>query len=136
MPLDIPIIGARTALWIAAQLHLYLAAFVLGAPIFIVISEWLGRRRQDPRYERLAHETMKVVTIAYSFTALTGVAFAFVLMGPYSAVMTSLFDLFGPIIGLYVALFFVETVLMYALLVYDTFGARQRHGGHHNPYVL
>jgi hypothetical protein len=29
----------------AAQLHLYLAAFVLGAPIFIVLCEYLGAAR-------------------------------------------------------------------------------------------
>lgn len=113
MPIDVPVIGARSAVWIAAQLHLLFAAFVLGAPIFIVICEWWGHRRRDPRYERLAHETMKVVTIAYSLTALTGAAFTFVLAGPYSQVMVHLFQRFGPVFGLYALLFFVETLLMY-----------------------
>lgn len=113
MPIDIPVIGARSAVWIAAQLHLFFAAFVLGAPIFIVICEWLGYRRHDPRYERLAHETMKVVTIAYSMTAMTGAALAFVLMGPYNQVMVHLFERFGPVFGLYALLLFVETALMY-----------------------
>ncbi|MCH7705492.1 MAG: cytochrome ubiquinol oxidase subunit I, partial [Chloroflexi bacterium] len=113
MPIDVPVIGARSAVWIAAQLHLFFAAFVLGAPIFIVICEWLGQRRHDPRYERLAHETMKVVTIAYSLTAMTGAALAFVLMGPYNQVMVHLFERFGPVFGLYALLLFVETALMY-----------------------
>jgi len=113
MELDVPGLGARSALWLAAQLHLFFAAFVLGAPIFIVICEWLGKRRRDPRYERLAKETMKVVAIAYSLTALTGAAFGFVLMGPYHEVMAHLFDKFGPVFGLYAGLFFVETLLMY-----------------------
>ncbi|MEK7281298.1 MAG: cytochrome ubiquinol oxidase subunit I [Chloroflexota bacterium] len=165
MPIDIPIIGARSALWIAGQIHLYMAAFVLGAPIFIVLCEFLGLPRArtnwrmrlpvailililglaatfygptivdkivflmftivflavvlllkssgDSRYERLAHETMKVVTIAYSLTALFGAAFAFMLMANYGNVMTHLFERFGPVFGLYVALFFVETALMY-----------------------
>ncbi len=165
MPIDVPIVGARSAVWMAAQLHLYLAAFVLGAPIFIVLCEYLGAARGhrnwrvrlpiaatlaalavlalvfastaidriiillamtvvlalvlfirctgDARYERLAHETMKVVTIAYSLTAISGAAFAFVLMGPYSQAMVHLFDRFGPVFGLYALLFFIETILMY-----------------------
>ncbi len=107
------LIGARSLLWLVAQLHLFFAAFVLGAPIFIVVCEWLGRRRGDPRYERLAKETMKVVAIAYSFTALSGAAFAFVLMGPYHEVATHLLDRMGPVFAIYGGLFFVETALMY-----------------------
>lgn len=113
MPLDFPVIGARTALWLTAQLHLYFAAFVLGAPIFIVICEWWGHRSQDRRYERLAHETMKVVTVAYSFTAISGVLFLFVLMGPYSGLMVHLLDKFGYVFALYGLLILVETSLMY-----------------------
>ncbi len=149
----------------AAQLHLFFAAFVLGAPIFIVICEYLGARRGsrnwrvrlplggtlaalalaaiilaetstdrvvtllgtgllvgvilfirstgDARYERLARETMKVVTIAYSITALSGAAFGFVLMGFYGTAMSHLFEQFGPVFGLYIFLFFVETILLY-----------------------
>ena len=113
MPIDVPVIGARSLLWLVAQIHLYFAAFVLGAPIFIVVCEWLGRRRGDLRYERLARETMKVVAIAYSFTALFGAAFAFVLMGPYNVVATHLLKRMGPVFGLYVGLIIVETLLMY-----------------------
>lgn len=113
MPMDVPIIGARAAIWIVAQVHLYFAAFVLGAPIFIVICEWLGQRRRDPRYERLAKETMKVVSIAYSFTALLGAAFGFLLMGPYHVLGTFLLQQMGAVIALYVVLFIVETALMY-----------------------
>lgn len=113
MPLDVPLIGARTAIWLAAQLHLFLAAFVLGAPIFIVICEWLGLRTGDRRYERLAKETMKVVAIAYSLTAVFGVLFAFVLMGPYQPVTNYLFQVLYPVWALYGVLILLETVCMY-----------------------
>ncbi|MFQ5794646.1 MAG: cytochrome ubiquinol oxidase subunit I [Candidatus Bipolaricaulia bacterium] len=113
MPVDIPMLGARNALWFAAQLHLFFAAFVLGAPIFIVISEWLGLRTQDPRYERLAKETMKVVAIAYSLTAIFGVLFAFVLMGPYQPVTNYLFRTLYPVFALYGLFILLETVCMY-----------------------
>ncbi|MBI2310967.1 MAG: cytochrome ubiquinol oxidase subunit I [Betaproteobacteria bacterium] len=113
MPLDIPLIGARTALWLVAQIHLFLAAFVLGAPIFIVISEWLGLQTRDPRYERLARETMKVVAIAYSLTAVFGVLFAFVLMGPYQLLTNYLFRALYPVWALYGLFILLETVCMY-----------------------
>ncbi|MEE9324061.1 MAG: cytochrome ubiquinol oxidase subunit I [Dehalococcoidia bacterium] len=181
MPIDIPVIGARSAVWMAAQLHLFFAAFVLGAPIFIVLCEYLGaapgrrnwrvrlpiagalvvlallavifagaftdrviillaaalllvvllyiRPTGDARYERLAKETMKVVAIAYSLTALTGAAFGFVLMGSYSNVMAHLFERLGPVFGLYISLFFVETILMY-LYWYTWEPLAQRKGVH------
>jgi len=113
MPVDVPLIGARTALWLAAQLHLFLAAFVLGAPIFIVISEWLGLRTKDPRYERLAKETMKVVAIAYSLTAIFGVLFAFALMGPYQPITNYLFKALYPVWILYGMFILLETLCMY-----------------------
>lgn len=113
MEVDVPGLGARTALWLPAQLHLYFAAFVLGAPIFIVICEWLGVRTKDARYERLAKEAMKVVTIAYSITALMGVLFAFILMGPYQRFSGYLFGKFFPVFLLYGLLIVAETLLVY-----------------------
>src|SRR5665213_1440656 len=107
MPMDVPLIGARAAIWLVAQVHLDFAAFVLGTPIFIVICEWLGQRRKDPRYERLARESMKVVSIAYSFTALLGGAFAILLLGPYHKVGTFLLQQMGPVFGFYVVLFII-----------------------------
>lgn len=113
MPLDIPWIGARMAVWLAAQLHLFFAAFVLGAPLFIVASEWLGLRTGDARYERLARETMKVVAIAYSLTAVLGVLFTFVLMGPYQQITSYLFRALYPVWAWYGVFILLETLCMY-----------------------
>ena len=113
MPVDIPLLGARTALWLVAQLHLFFAAFVLGAPIFIVFCEYLGMRTRDARYERLARETSKVVAIAYSLTAIFGVLFAFVLMGPYQPITNYLFKALYPVWALYGLFILLETLCMY-----------------------
>ncbi len=96
MPPDIPLINDRLILWIVAELHLLFAAFVLGAPIFIVISEFLGWRRGDARFERLARETMKIVAISYSATALFGGAMTFVLVGRFQEFSSFLFPRFFP----------------------------------------
>ncbi len=113
MPIDVPPFGARSVVWIVAELHLFLAAFILGAPIFIVVCEYLGRRTRDARYERLARETMKAVTIAYSLTAIAGAAFLIVLAGPYQRFTGQLMVRFGAVFGLYAALILLETLLMY-----------------------
>jgi len=36
---EFPVIGARAAVWIAAEVHLMFAAFVLGVPMFAVVAE-------------------------------------------------------------------------------------------------
>ncbi len=110
---DIPGLGARTALWISAELHLFLAALILGAPMFVVICEYLGYRLKDYRYERLSKETMKVVSIAYSFTAITGTVMAFILMSSFQQFSNFIFAKFAPVWGIYILLILVEVALMY-----------------------
>jgi len=110
----IPLIGNRTAIWIVAQLHLNFAAFILGAPIFIVISEFLGWRNKDARYERLAHEMTKVTAVAYSLTALMGGFFVFMLVGLYPSFSSFIFPRFFPLwVMLYPLLFLLETLTLY-----------------------
>src|SRR3990170_5405566 len=113
MPPDVPLINDRLVIWVVAELHLLFAAFVLGAPIFVVISEYLGIRTRDSRYERLAQETMKIVAISYSLTALFGGAMTFVLVGRYQELSNFLFQRFYPVFGLYAILLLVESSLMY-----------------------
>jgi len=45
------VIGARAYVWITAEVHLMFAAFVLGVPMFAVVTEAIGifgRRRPLP----------------------------------------------------------------------------------------
>jgi hypothetical protein len=111
---EFPYTGNRTAVWIVAQLHILFAAFILGAPIFVVISEWLGYRKQDPRYDRLAREVTKVTVILYSMTALTGGLFIFVLLATYPQFTTWLINHFFLIFAvIYPVLFIGETIVLY-----------------------
>ncbi|HET6675133.1 MAG TPA: cytochrome ubiquinol oxidase subunit I [Nitrospiraceae bacterium] len=113
-PVEFPYTGNRTAVWIVAQLHILFAGFILGAPIFVVISEWLGYRKQDPRYDRLAKEVTKVTVILYSMTALTGGLFIFVLLATYPQFTTWLINHFFLIFAVvYPLLFIAETILLY-----------------------
>ncbi|MGH7588153.1 MAG: hypothetical protein ACRELU_06145, partial [Gemmatimonadota bacterium] len=49
-----PGIGSRAAIWIAAEVHLMFAAFVLGVPMFAMVAEAIGIFGGDERYDRLA----------------------------------------------------------------------------------
>jgi hypothetical protein len=113
-PVEFPYTGNRTAVWIVAQLHILFAAFILGAPIFVVISEWMGYRKQEPRYDRLAKEVTKVTVILYSMTALTGGLFIFVLLATYPQFTTWFINHFFLVFAvIYPLLFISETILLY-----------------------
>ena len=64
-----PVVGSRVAIWVVAQLHLLFAAFVLAVPIFAFIIEVIGYKTGDPRYDRLAHEFTKLLSVSFSLTA-------------------------------------------------------------------
>ena len=112
-PVDLPY-GNRAWTWVAAQLHILFAAFILGAPIFVVICEWIGMRGKDLRYERLAKEVTKVTAILYSMTALTGALFIFVLLVAYPQFTSWFVTRFSPIFAfIYPGLFIAETIVLY-----------------------
>ncbi|MFZ1747097.1 MAG: cytochrome ubiquinol oxidase subunit I [Nitrospirales bacterium] len=111
---DFPYSGNRTAVWVVAQLHILFAAFILGAPIFAVVAEWLGYKNNDPKYDRLAKEVIKVTVILYSMTALTGGLFIFVLLGTYPDFSTWLIKHFFLVFAvIYPLLFILETIILY-----------------------
>ena len=112
---EFPYTGNRTAVWIVAQLHTLFGAFILGAPIFIVISEWLGYRKQDLRYDRLAKEVTKVTVILFSITALTGGLFIFVLLAAYPQFTSWFINQFYLVFAvIYPLLFIGGTIVLYA----------------------
>ncbi len=111
---NFPYAGNRTAVWVVANLHILFAAFILGAPIFVVVAEWLGYKNNDPKYDRLAKEVIKVTVILYSMTALTGGLFLFVLLGTYPDFSTWLIQHFFLVFAvIYPLLFILETVILY-----------------------
>ena len=69
-----PVIGSRVAIWAVAQLHLLFAAFVLAVPIFAFIIEVIGYKTGDLRYDKLAHEFTKLLSVSFSLTATFGAA--------------------------------------------------------------
>ncbi|HLQ67900.1 MAG TPA: cytochrome ubiquinol oxidase subunit I [Gemmatimonadales bacterium] len=110
---DFPVIGSRAAIWIAAEIHLMFAAFVLGVPIFAVVAEAIGIFGKDQRYDRLAKEFTRLLLIAYSATAIWGAVLVFLLSTLYSKFWAYLTAIFAVSMWVYVSLFFVESFTLY-----------------------
>ena len=110
---DVPYVGARNVIWVIAQLHLLLAGFVLGVPLFAWVCEIVGWKGGEKRYDKLAKEFTKLLTSAYSTTALFGGILLFLLIGFYPKLMNYLSDIFFPSFIVYCILFLAETATLY-----------------------
>jgi len=110
---EFPVIGARGAIWIAAQVHLMFAAFVLGVPMFAVVAEAIGIFGKDAKYDGLAKEFTRLLLVAYSATAIWGAILVFLLATLYTKFWAYLTTIFGPSMWLYAGLFFFESFTLY-----------------------
>lgn len=109
----LPLLGNRVAVWIFAQLHLMFAAFVLGVPIFALITEIIGVATRERRYDELAREFTKLLAMAYTVTAVLGCVLLVLLVVLYPKLTSYLSQNFKPTWILYVGLIFGEVVLAY-----------------------
>jgi cytochrome d ubiquinol oxidase subunit I len=108
-----PVVGSRVAIWVVAQLHLLFAAFVLAVPIFAFIIEAIGYKTGDLRYDRLAHEFAKLLSVSFSLTATFGAFLTFMLIILYPKFTNYLMSVFSPTFLPYVLLFFAEAFFLY-----------------------
>jgi cytochrome d ubiquinol oxidase subunit I len=109
-----PVVGSRVAIWSVAQLHLLFAAFVLAVPLFAFIIEVIGYKTGDLRYDRLAHEFTKLLSVSFSLTATFGAFLTFMLIALYPKFTNYLMSVFSPTFLPYVLLFFFEAFFLYA----------------------
>jgi cytochrome bd ubiquinol oxidase subunit I len=110
---NFPVIGARNAVWIAAEVHLMFAAFVLGVPMFAVAVEAIGIATKDGKYDKLAKEFTRLLVIAYSATAMWGAVLMFFLTTLYPRFWQHMTAIFEVSMWIYVGLFFVESFTLY-----------------------
>ena len=110
---DFPAVGPRGAVWIAAQVHLFFAAFVLGVPMFAVVTELIGILGKDDKYDKLSKEFTRLLLVAYSATAIWGGVLVFFLLTLYPQVWAYLAEIFDVSMWLYVGLFFFESFTLY-----------------------
>jgi len=109
-------LDSRNVIWVVSQLHLLFAAFVLGVPIFALVTEFVGYRTKQERYDKLAHDFTKLLAAAFSTTAAFGGLLAFSLFALYPTFMSHLTDVFGDTYLWYGLLFFAEAFTMYYYL--------------------
>jgi len=107
---------SRLVIWVVAQLHLLFAAFVLGVPIFALVTEYVGHRTGEKRYDKLAHDFTKLLAAAFSTTAAFGGLLAFSVFALYPTFMSRMSDVFSPTYAVYGLLFFAEAFTMYFYL--------------------
>ncbi|MDK1020069.1 MAG: cytochrome ubiquinol oxidase subunit I [Candidatus Hydrogenedentes bacterium] len=108
-----PVIGSRVAVWSIAQLHLLFAAFVLAVPIFALIIEFIGYVTKDKRYDELAYEFTKLLSVSFSLTAALGAALTFALIILYPRFTDYLMHVFSLTFLPYALLFFAEAGFLY-----------------------
>jgi len=114
--LDYPLIGgvsARTVVWSAAQMHLFLAAFVLAVPLFAIATEFTSVVTGDDRFDNMAREFMKITMAAYSLTALVGGGLLLSLLVFYPHLMGYLVKVFRGQMLIYAMLFGLESITLY-----------------------
>ena len=114
--LDYPVIAgisARTLAWSMAQMHLFLAAFVLAVPLFAIATEYMGVITRDDRFDNMAREFMKITMAAYSLTALVGGGLLLSLLVFYPHLMGYLIKVFRGQMLIYAALFGLESITLY-----------------------
>ncbi len=109
-----PMVGSRVAVWAVAQLHLLFAAFVLAVPMFAFIIEVIGYKTGELRYDRLAYEFTKLLSVSFSLTATFGAFLTFMLIILYPKFTNYLMSVFSPTFLPYVLLFFFEAFFLYA----------------------
>lgn len=110
---ELPLLGNRLGVWVAAQLHLMFAAFVLAVPMFALFIEFMAWRSKDQRLDRLAHEMARLLPPAYSITAILGALLGFMLFTLYPQFMGYLTNIFAPTMWVYPLLFIAETINLY-----------------------
>ena len=111
---EFPVVGSRTAIWVVSQLHLLFAAFVLAVPMFALIIEYIGYKTGDKRYDDLAYEFTKLLSVSFSLTATFGAGLTFMLIAFYPKFTNYLAHVFSPTFLPYVLLFFAEAGFLYS----------------------
>ncbi len=106
-------LDSRRLIWFLAQMHLFFGAFVLGVPLFAVIIEIVGWRKNDAKFDKLAYEFTSLLSVAYATTAALGGLLAFALFTLYPTFMGYMAGIFKDVMFVYALLFFGETFALY-----------------------
>ena len=82
-------------------------------PLFALIIEFIGYRTKDPRYDHLAYEFCKLLSVSFSLTGAFGAVLTFMLLILYPKFISYMVSVFSPTFLVYVAMFFLEAFFLY-----------------------
>ena len=129
------IFGALISMGLTPVEHYEVSAIILAlvnGAVGGLLSNGIMFAKSDFKFERLAHEITKVIGICYSFTALTGGLFLFIMLVAYKDFITYLISSF-PVLFMvaYPTLFILETVIMYIYVYsWDPLNKANKKGRH------
>jgi cytochrome bd-type quinol oxidase subunit 1 len=110
-------VNSRLAIWAITQQHTYFGGFVLALPIFCLILEVMGLLSRDrvaaARYDRLAHDFLRISLIAFSLSALLGAGLVAAFLLLYPTFFAYLAGVFQSMTGIYALIFLAESGALY-----------------------
>jgi cytochrome d ubiquinol oxidase subunit I len=106
------LLPARSQMGFTLGVHIILVPLGLAFPLMMLIANWLGLRRNDPDWLRLAERWSRVAAVTFAVGAVTGTVLSFEM----GLLWPGLFERFGDVIGVPFALegifFFLEAILI------------------------
>lgn len=111
---DMPdqLLPARSQMALTLGFHIILVPLGVVFPLLMLIANYLGVRRNDPDYLRLAERWSKVAAVTFAVGAVTGTVLSFEM----GMLWPAMFDRFGDVIGVPFALegifFFLEAIFI------------------------
>ena len=111
---DMPsqLLPARSQMAFTLGTHIILVPLGVVFPLFMLIANYLGLRRDDPDYMRLAERWSKVAAVTFAVGAVTGTVLSFEM----GLLWPGMFERFGDVIGIAFAMegifFFLEAIFI------------------------
>jgi len=111
---DVPsqLLPARSQMAFTLGFHIILVPLGVVFPLLMLIANYLGLRKDDPDYMRLAERWSKVAAVTFAVGAVTGTVLSF----EFGMLWPEMFDRFGDVIGIAFALegifFFLEAIFI------------------------
>ncbi|HTI35657.1 MAG TPA: cytochrome ubiquinol oxidase subunit I [Miltoncostaea sp.] len=106
------LLPARSQMGFTLGVHIILVPLGVVFPLMMVIANWMGLRRNDADWLRLAERWSRVAAVTFAVGAVTGTVLSFEM----GLLWPGLFDTFGDVIGVPFALegvfFFLEAILI------------------------
>ena len=106
------LLPARSQMAFTLGFHIILVPLGVVFPLLMVIANYLGLRRDDADYMRLARRWSKVAAVTFAVGAVTGTVLSF----EFGMLWPGMFDRFGDVIGIAFALegifFFLEAIFI------------------------